>query len=98
MTLGIRKLIVLGLVAGVFILGNLWLVVDWLHQHGVIGFAQQVRSEYLPGTAITVILVLLILLVRPRSDGTALWRRCSVCDRVLLGRGRYCCECGSKAS
>lgn len=96
MTLGIRKLIVLSLVAGVFLLGNLWLVVSWLQDYGVIDWARYLRTEYLTGTAITLIIVLLILLVRPGGDRATWLRRCSVCDHVLVGRGRYCTECGSK--
>ena len=96
MTLGIRKLIVLGLVAGIFLLGNVWLVVSWLQEHGVIDWAQYIRREYVTGTAITIIIVLLVLLVRPGGDRTAWLRRCSVCSHVLVGHGRYCSDCGSK--
>jgi hypothetical protein len=97
MTLGIRKLFVLGLAAGVFLLGNLWLVVGWLQDHGVIDGARYVRAEYLTGTAITIIVVLLILLARPNAERPAWFRRCSVCDHTLVSSGRYCTECGSRA-
>jgi hypothetical protein len=96
MTLGIRKLVVLVLVAAIFVLANLWLVVGWLAEHGVVDWAQHVRNEYLTGTAITIVIALLILLAVPRSDSRRLLRRCSVCDHVLLGRGTYCSDCGSK--
>ena len=96
MTLGIRKLVVLVLVALIFVLANLWLVVGWLAERGVVDWAQHVRSEYLTGTAITVVIALLILLATPRSTGHRLLRRCPVCDHVLLGRGTYCSDCGSK--
>jgi hypothetical protein len=95
MTLGYRKLIVLSVVAAVFLIGNLWVVVDWLDVHGVIDFARCLRQEYVTGTAMTVILVL--LLVWPGSDFPGWLRRCSVCNRVSLGRGRYCSNCGSKS-
>ena len=98
MTLGIRKAIVLSVVAGVFVLGNLWLVVSWLQEHGVIDWARYLRAEHLTGTAMTIIIVLLILLVRPHGERAAWLRRCSVCDHVLAGRGRYCSDCGSKVS
>ena len=98
MTLGIRKLIVLSLVAGVFLVGNLWLVANWLQDSGIIDGARYLRAEYLTGTAITIIIVLLILLVRPHGERGAWLRRCSVCDHVLAGRGRYCSDCGSKVS
>jgi hypothetical protein len=71
-------------------------VANWLAEHGVVDWARYVRAEYLTGTAVTIIVVLLILLVNPRTG--ALVRRCPVCDHVLLSRGRYCGECGSKVS
>jgi hypothetical protein len=96
MTLGTRKLIVLVAVAAIFAMANIWLVVNWLNERGLIDLAQYVRREYLTGTAITVVTVLLILLVRPGGERGAMLRRCSVCDRVLIGHGRYCADCGSK--
>lgn len=98
MTLGIRKLIVVTAVASVFLVGNLWLVVGWLQHHGVIDGARYVRAEYLTGTAITIVVVLLVLLARPSSERPAWFRRCSVCDHVLVTRGRYCADCGSKVA
>lgn len=96
MTLGTRKLIVLAIVVGIFLLGNIWLVVSWLQDYGAIDLAQYIRQEYLTGTAITLIIVLLVLLVRSGGDRTTWLRRCSVCDHVLVSRGRYCTDCGSK--
>ena len=55
MTLGIRKVIVLGLVTGVFLTANALLVAGWLAEKGVIDFAKNIRAEYLTGTAITII-------------------------------------------
>jgi hypothetical protein len=94
MTLTIRKAIVLGLVGSILLLGNIVLVTNWLAEHGVVDWARGVRAEYLTGTAVTIIVVLLILLVNPRAG--ALVRRCPVCDHVLRGTGKYCGECGSK--
>ena len=96
MALTIRKLIVLVLVASVFLLANLWLVVSWLAERGVVDWARHVRQEYLTGTAITIIVALLILLAAPRTGGARLLRRCPVCDHALLGRIKYCSDCGSK--
>lgn len=97
MSLRIRKATVLALVVGVFLLANLWFLVGWLQDRGVIDVARHVRAEYLTGTAITIIIVLLILLVAP--GGERAWpRSCSVCDHLLLGPGRYCSDCGSKVS
>jgi hypothetical protein len=64
MTLGIRKLIVLVLVAALFLVANLVLVANWLQEKGVVDWARYVHREYLTGTAITIIVVLLVLLVR----------------------------------
>lgn len=55
MTLGIRKLVVIGLIGGVFLLANVMLVAHWLEAHGVIDWARTVRMESITGTAITVI-------------------------------------------
>lgn len=96
MTLGIRKVVVLVLVAAIFLLANVWFVVNWLDEHGVVSWAQHLRSEYITGTAITILVALLILLTGPRTLGSGLLRRCPVCDHVLMGRGKYCSDCGSK--
>ena len=96
--LGIRKLIVLVLVGSIFLLANVWFVVKWLDEHGVVEGAKYLKSEYLTGTAITIILVLLFLLVKPGKEvvsNSGLIRRCPVCDHVLMGRGKYCAHCGS---
>ena len=98
MTLGIRKSIVVCLVASLFLLGNLWLVVGWLDEHGLIGAAQYIRHEYLTGTAITIIVVLLILLVGPgRAPAGSWFRKCPVCDERLGLASKYCSGCGSRA-
>ena len=97
--LGIRKLVVLVLVGSIFLLANVWFVVKWLDEHGVVEGAKYLKSEYLTGTAITIILVLLVLLVKPGKEvvsNSGLLRRCPVCDHVLMGKGKYCSECGSK--
>jgi len=96
MSLTIRKAIVLGLIGSILALGNIVLVANWLAEHGVEDWARGVRAEYLTGTAVTIIVVLLILLVSPKAGVRGLVRRCPVCDHVLLSRGKYCGECGSK--
>ena len=99
MTLGIRKTIVLVLVAAIFLLANMWLMLNWLQDKGVIDMAKYVRKEFLTGTAIAVILTLLILLVKPAREaaGRSGWiRRCPVCDHTILAKGAYCSDCGSK--
>ena len=99
MTLGIRKLIVLGLVGGVFLLGNALFVAYWLNEMGMIEWAGRFRSEFLTGTAITIIIALLVLLVPARQivpGATSTTRRCPICDHALSRDGRYCPECGGR--
>ena len=99
MSLPSRKLIVLVLIGSIFLMANIFIVASWLQEKGVVDWANHIRSEYLTGTAITIIIVLLVLLVSPRrqtAERSAWLGRCPVCDHVLLGRGSYCSECGSK--
>jgi len=58
MSLGIRKIIVVSLIGLILLAGNILLVANWLAEK-----ANWVRENFLTGTAITVILALLILLV-----------------------------------
>jgi len=88
MTLGIRKLVVLVLVGSVFFLANLWFVVNWLDEHGVVNWAKHIRAEYITGTAISIIITLMILLVVGHRSGIGLLRRCPVCDYRLMGKRR----------
>ena len=96
MSLTIRKVIVLGLIGSILLLGNILLVANWLAERGIVDWAHDVRSEYLTGTAVAIIAVLLILLVSPGAKSGRLIRRCPVCDHALLSRANYCPECGSK--
>jgi len=90
------KQILLGLIGAILLLGNVVLVANWLAEHGVVDWARHLGSQYLTGTALTIMAVLLILLVNPKAGARGLVRRCPVCDHVLLSRGGYCSECGSK--
>ena len=99
MRLGMRKLIVLILAGSIFLLANVWFVVKWLEEAGVVEFAKYVKTEFLTGTAIAIIAVLLILLVKPGKEaiaGSGFFRRCPVCDGKLVGSPNYCGKCGSK--
>ena len=98
MALGLRKLAVIAVIAFVFLLANFLTLAHWLSTAGLIDWAHGMRREYLTGTAITVILALLFLLASPRGRSKPLeWvRRCPVCDQLLLRKGRYCPECGSR--
>ena len=101
MSLTIRKIIVLGLIGIIFLMANILVVANWISDTGVAEKAGWVRREFLTGTAVAVILVLLILLVSPKNTvGKAidLTRRCPVCDKRLIGSANYCADCGSKVS
>ncbi len=95
MALAARKLIVVGTILAILLFANVGAITRWLHDVGLIPWAQHLRDEYVTGTAITVIAALLILLPS-RAMWAAYVHRCPVCDVLLLRRGRYCCECGSR--
>ena len=98
MTLGIRKIIVVSLIGVIFLAGNILLVANWLVEKGVDEKANWLREECLTGTAIAVIIALLILLVSPKGSGRSivLLRMCPVCDKRLVGSPNYCNECSCK--
>lgn len=101
MSLTIRKIIVLGLMGIIFLLANILVVANWIADSGIGEKAGWVRREFLTGTAVAVILVLLILLVSPRNTHgrvVGFTRRCPVCDERLVGNVNYCGECGSRNS
>ena len=95
MTLAARKMIVASVIFVVLLLANMVALACWLEGVGVVAWAQHVREEFLTGTAITVILALIVLLVPP-AVGFAI-RRCRVCETLLLRSGKYCPACGSRA-
>ena len=76
------------------------MVANWIAESGVEQKANWLREEFLTGTAIAVIISLLILLTGSKqSDGSraiGFLRRCPVCDHRLISRGSYCSDCGSK--
>jgi len=102
MTLGLRKIILLGLIGCIFLMANVVVVANWLANSGVSQFAQTIKNNYLTGTAVTIIVALLILLVAPKKTGgstiMSFVRRCPVCDHRLIGSANYCNDCGSKVS
>ena len=98
MTLGIRKLLVAGLLGGVLLVANIMMVAYWLDEMGVVEGAAHLCDEYITGTAIAIIVVLLVLLVNPTRERVRRLHRCPVCDHAMLGRGKYCSECGSRAT
>ena len=97
MSLTSRKTIVISLIAGVFLAGNILVIAQWLADKGVPEIANYVREHFLTGTALAVIFVLLIITVGPvQSSRAVTFRRCPVCDHRLSGNQNYCGECGSK--
>jgi hypothetical protein len=96
MSLGIRKWIVIALLLLVFLLANFMLVANWLVNTGVCQWAVFIRKEFLTGTAITVIITLLILLVGPGKSRLGFGKSCPVCDKRLFGNPNFCGDCGSK--
>jgi hypothetical protein len=100
MTLGLRKIILLGLIGMIFLMGNIVLIANWLSETGLPEFADHIRSNYLTGTAITIIVALLILLTgsKTRDKVFSLSRRCPVCDKRLMGNPNYCPDCGNSFS
>ena len=98
MTVSSRKLIVVGLIGTVLFMANIMMVAHWLDDIGAVDGAVQIRERFVTGTAITIIVALLILLVKPSGERAKLLRRCPVCDHTGLGRGKYCSECGSRAT
>ena len=95
MSIARRKLLITSVIVVVLAMANANVIVTWLWELGVVPLAQYIRSEYVTGTAIAVIVALLILL-----PGHAVWathvHRCPVCDTAMLRRGKYCAECGSR--
>ena len=68
MTTAIRKLFVILLIGAVFLVANIWWVAHWLDRRGMVELAKTIREDYLTGTAITVIVAMLILLARARRS------------------------------
>jgi hypothetical protein len=100
MSLGIRKIVVIGIIGAIFLAGNVLLIANWLAEKGVPEKANWLRENFLTGTAIAVIVTLLFLLVTPKSNSKSLGfiHRCPVCDHRLIGNPQYCGDCGSKVS
>jgi hypothetical protein len=95
-SLRFRKVLVISLIAAVFMMANAWLVVDWLSEKGLIEWADWFKSNFLTGTALTVIAAMLILYVSPAGTNRSILDRCPVCGSRIIGRKNYCPDCGSK--
>ena len=99
MTLRTRKIIVAAAVAAILTLANSLVLARWLDDIGLIPWAQGLRDDYITGTAVTIIVVLLVLIVpqsRSLIGARGTQSRCRVCDSVLNRPGRYCPTCGSR--
>ena len=95
MTLTARKRLVASRVLLPIGFANLGMFVSWLETLGVLAWARRVCDQYITGTGVTVIAALLILL--PSGTVIAICaQRCRVCDALLLRRGKFCSECGSR--
>ena len=70
-----------GLIGSILLLSNIVLAANWLAEKGVVDWARYIRAEYLTGTAVTIIVVLLILLVSPRASP-----RISACEQSASWR------------
>ena len=95
MSIAARKRCTVGVLGLLICLANVNVFVNWLVEIGLISWARTVCDQYLTGTAVTVIVCLLVLL----PSGTVIAvciQRCRVCEALLLRRGKYCSECGSR--
>lgn len=98
MSLGIRKIVIIGLIGAIFLTINVPLIANWLSEKGVPEKANWLRENFLTGTAITVIVALLILLVSPGKSRIGIGRSCPACDKRFLGNPNYCADYGSKVA
>lgn len=96
-----RKLVVIVVVGVILVFSGLPSIVAWLDRIGIIGWARSVKAEYITGTAITIIVVLLFVLPSEnwiRRCQTKRTQRCPVCEASLYRDGRYCPACGSRVT
>jgi hypothetical protein len=58
-----------------------------------------IREKYVAATSFAIIVALLYMLVRPKTNRSRVLGfagKCPVCDNALLTRESYCGECGSR--
>ena len=84
MSLRIRETIIIGLIGAIFLAGNVLLIANWLVEKGVTDKANWLRENFLTGTAITVIIALLILLVNPGRSRFWNWPKLTGGKEVYL--------------
>ncbi len=96
-----RKLIVITIVATILLIAGMPAITAALAELGLVGTAQTLRAEYVTGTAIAVILALLILLPRRTIVGLRIERpdaKCPVCEQRIDRAATYCPQCGSRVA
>jgi hypothetical protein len=93
-TLTMRKWLIVAVSAFILLLAGAYTIVAWLDELGLVRWAQAVRDEYLPGSTITIIVALLVLVGSPAAY--RLVHRCPVCNHLLWRGGPYCPACGSR--
>jgi hypothetical protein len=86
----------MGDIVAVLLLANVGGILAWLQGIGLIPLAEHLRAECVTGTAIAVVVVLLILL-HSRAVWAICVRRRPVCDAIMLRRRKCCEDCGSRA-
>ena len=99
MSLTKRKLFVATAVLMVILFAKARAVTNWLADTGVIEWASAIRTEFVTGTAITIVVVLLVQLSEPSAAQCRPWQwfdRCPVCRHVRIRRGCYCSMCGCR--
>jgi len=99
MSLTARKLLVSAVMLVVIVLANARVIAEWLEHLGLVTWAAAAREEYLTGTAIAVIVTMLVLLAGPSVNCSRPWHwigRCGVCGHLRLRSGCYCSTCGSR--
>ncbi len=87
-----RKFIVITSLLAILAVANINTIAAWLQREGLVNLAEQIRSEYLTGTALTVILVLLVVLVSRTRQAKC---RCNACCQDSTTRDSCCPHCGA---
>lgn len=94
-----RKLIVITIMATILIMAGLPAITAALDRVGLVPLARSICAEYLTGTALAIILALLILLPSRRRIRVMLRpHMCVVCGEHIRPGGRYCPACGSRVA
>ena len=97
MTLLRRKILILSVAVGILFLANLNTLVHWMNQLGIVDLAGWIGERYLTGTALAIMVTLIVLTVdKSRTCPVDHSRHCRTCDHLRAENGRYCPHCGSR--